>query len=114
MATLLMIAGPQAGAEYDLDAQTLIGRHSGCDLVLSAGAISRWHCRIVRDSEGYFVEDLGSLNGTFVNGERIRGRRQLDDGDGIQVHDVEMCLRTADSAAGRRAGNYALSDSSAV
>jgi pSer/pThr/pTyr-binding forkhead associated (FHA) protein len=114
MATMEMIAGSRAGAQYELDAQTLIGRHSACDLFLAEGAVSRWHCRIIRDTEGYYVEDLGSLNGTFVNGDRIRGRRQLDDGDEIQLYGVRMRFRAADSAVGRGAGSYAMSDSSAA
>jgi len=113
MACLEVLSGPEAGASYQLDTQTLIGRHSACDLVLPAAAISRWHCRIVRDAEGYYVEDLGSLNGTFVNGEPARARRQLEDGDEILLYTVRLGFHARDLES-RQEVRYLVGDSSAA
>ena len=60
-----------------------LGRHGDNDLVLLDTRISRRHARIVQDSEGYLLEDNGSSQGTFVNGERITAPRHLKSGDQI-------------------------------
>jgi serine phosphatase RsbU (regulator of sigma subunit) len=52
--------------------------------------VSREHARIVRMGEGYGIEDLGSVNGTFVNGQRVQGRLRLADQDRIQLYDVGL------------------------
>jgi len=113
MAYLETLSGPEAGATVELETQMLIGRHSACDLVLPLGAVSRWHCRIVRDAEGYFVEDLGSLNGTFVNGVPARARHQLQDGDEILLHTVRLAFH-ARALEPRQEARYLVSDSSAA
>jgi pSer/pThr/pTyr-binding forkhead associated (FHA) protein len=113
MACLEILSGPEAGATTELETQMLIGRHSACDLVLPLGAVSRWHCRIVRDAEGYFVEDLGSLNGTFVNGEPARARRQLQDGDEILLYTVRLVFHVRALESRPEAGHL-VSDSSAA
>jgi len=70
-----------------------IGRGTECDLVLSAGRASRHHARIFLDPAGCWIEDLGSTNGTLVNGERIDGsRRRLTAGDRIRIGDEELLL----------------------
>src|SRR5208337_214817 len=72
--------GNQRGIEISRTPFTL-GRQGDNDLVLLDTRISRHHARIVRDSEGYLLEDDGSLHGTFVNGERITAPRRLKSGD---------------------------------
>lgn len=52
----------------------VIGSGSGCDLVIPHRAVSRRHCQLVRSADGYLLEDLGSTNGTFVDGRRIHGQ----------------------------------------
>jgi predicted component of type VI protein secretion system len=54
--------------------------------------VSRRHARFLRQSGMIFVEDLGSLNGTRVNGERITGKRRLRDGDLIQIGDYDLAI----------------------
>jgi hypothetical protein len=58
----------------------VIGRGAHCDLVVDSAKISREHAAVVRDGEGWFIEDLGSSNGTWFRGERI-ARRAIADGD---------------------------------
>jgi len=62
-----------------------LGRQGDNDLVLLDTRISRRHARIVRDSEGYLLEDAGSRHGTFVNGERVTVSRRLKSGDQISL-----------------------------
>ncbi len=54
--------------------------------------VSRRHARFLRQSGVVFVEDLGSLNGTRVNGERITGKRRLRDGDLVQIGDYDLAI----------------------
>lgn len=63
----------------------LIGRSEECDVVLASGRCSRQHARLVVTDEGATLEDLGSANGTFVNGHRISGPHSLADGDFVVV-----------------------------
>jgi hypothetical protein len=58
----------------------LIGRGAHCDLVIDSAKISREHAAIVREADGWWIEDLGSSNGTWFRGERI-ARRPVADGD---------------------------------
>lgn len=58
----------------------LIGRGKHCDLVINSGKVSREHAVIVREGSDFFVEDLGSSNGTWFNKQRIK-RRKVEDGD---------------------------------
>jgi predicted component of type VI protein secretion system len=60
--------------------------------------VSRRHARFVRQSGVVFVEDLGSLNGTRVNGERITGRRRLRDGDLVQIGDYDLAVLAEEQA----------------
>jgi serine phosphatase RsbU (regulator of sigma subunit) len=71
-----------------LDKECLtIGRARGSDVVLSDLALSRRHAEIRSRPEGYFLKDLGSVNGTRLNGERIRAERRLYPGDLIRIAD---------------------------
>jgi hypothetical protein len=64
--------GPNAGSTFALDAAaTSIGRHPDSDLFLDDVTVSRRHAIVRRDPDGYQISDVGSLNGTYVDGERI-------------------------------------------
>ncbi len=62
----------------------LIGRGKHCDFIINSGKVSREHAVIVREGTDYFVEDLGSSNGTWFNKQRIK-RRKIEDGDEYYV-----------------------------
>jgi hypothetical protein len=70
------------GGELDRIAKErfVIGRGKHCDFVINSGKVSREHAVIVRDGSEYFIEDLGSSNGTWFNKQRIK-RRKVEDGD---------------------------------
>jgi pSer/pThr/pTyr-binding forkhead associated (FHA) protein len=71
---------------------TVIGRREDCDLRIPLGEVSRKHCRIVRDGDSLKLEDLGSSNGTFLNGQRVQ-EAALSPGDTIQVGPVVFVLQ---------------------
>jgi len=77
--------GPKAGARYALDTDTVtIGRHPDSDIFLDDITVSRRHAEVRREGSRYWVRDVGSLNGTYVNRERADDR-ELTDGDELQV-----------------------------
>lgn len=95
MAFLKVTKGAFSGQVVALQAnRTILGRHPTSQIVLEDGAVSRHHAEIVEENGSYFIEDLHSRNGTEVNGARIIGRTELQDGDGIRVcdHTFEFCL----------------------
>jgi adenylate cyclase len=65
--------------------QTLVGRHEKSDLCLVDGMVSRNHCLILSEGKRFVLKDLQSRNGTWVNGRKIKNRRQIREGDVIQV-----------------------------
>ena len=78
-------SGPKAGARYGLEADlTTVGRHSAADILLDDVTVSRQHVEVERSGDRYRVKDTGSLNGTYLNGDRIESD-WLDDGDVLQV-----------------------------
>lgn len=74
---------------------TLIGRSSSCQLVLNDGLVSRQHLRIVTSASEAIAEDLGSVNGAFINDERLEGQRALQTGDRLGVGSQVLTFRTA-------------------
>jgi two-component system cell cycle response regulator len=81
-----VLHGPQTGLTRALDQDSIvIGRAGGCDFVLDDTALSRRHCRIYRNTEGLVVEDLGSSNGTFLDGKMVSTPQRIDDGARIHL-----------------------------
>ncbi len=84
-ASLVVIRGQQLGRCIDLGAgAVLIGRGPDCDVRIAERSVSRAHCRVFHQESGYWVEDLGSTNHSFVNDEEIQCRL-LGDGDQLRV-----------------------------
>jgi pSer/pThr/pTyr-binding forkhead associated (FHA) protein len=83
---LRFISGKYQGGEFPIvtDKQILIGRSSDLDMVLVEDMVSRKHARIAPQGEQIWIEDLGSTNGTFVNGEKIK-RARLKEGDRVLI-----------------------------
>ena len=71
---------------------TVIGRRNDCDLCIPVGDVSRKHCRLIKTEDAVRLEDLGSSNGTYVNGQRVQ-ESPLNPGDWIQVGPVQFCVR---------------------
>jgi pSer/pThr/pTyr-binding forkhead associated (FHA) protein len=83
--------------------ETLIGRSSGCGVTLDDPLVSRRHARLVVRHDGAVVEDLGSVNGVYVNGVRIRGSRVVSEGDRIAIGGAQLVMRrTTPQRADRR------------
>jgi hypothetical protein len=72
---------------------TRIGRSRCCEIAIDSDLVSRLHARVTVSSTGVTVEDLKSMNGVTVNGERIAGLRSLEEGDVIRIGGVELALR---------------------
>lgn len=68
-------------APFEVTGDTIVGRSRQADLCLAEGYVSRRHARLWIESGGLMVEDLGSANGTYVNGERVQGPQRLSPGD---------------------------------
>lgn len=82
--TLVVTGGPQAGAALQLGSSALrVGRSNACNLVLDDSYASSQHARFYRSDGQWYVEDLSSTNGTFIDGERLVTPRKL--GVGVQV-----------------------------
>ncbi len=79
--------GGQTGRCWPLSRATplIIGRHEGCHVTLPDRQVSRSHARIFWDGYGYAIEDLGSKNGTHVNGVDVTTPHSLADGDEVQI-----------------------------
>jgi pSer/pThr/pTyr-binding forkhead associated (FHA) protein len=71
---------------------TVIGRREDCDLRIPLGDVSRKHCRLILDGDVIKVEDLGSSNGTYRNGERVQ-QTELTAGDTLQIGPVVFVLQ---------------------
>lgn len=86
------------GQEHPITSQTAtIGRAVECDLVVTSKSVSREHTRIRRDGRRWFVDDLGSTNGTYLNGERVIGTLALLDGDSLKVGEVAFIFHDPDT-----------------
>ena len=85
MALLVVRRGPNAGARFLLDHDvTTSGRHPDSDIFLDDVTVSRRHAEFHRGSGGFTVRDVGSLNGTYVNRERVEAAN-LHNGDEVQI-----------------------------
>ena len=82
--------GLRAGAAYDLSGGALLGRGAEADIVLEDSFSSSRHARLVAQGDAVVLEDLGSTNGTYLNGEPLSGPQPLHEGDRIRIGDSEF------------------------
>jgi hypothetical protein len=100
---LRFISGKYQGGEFPIvpDKQIVVGRSSDLDMVLVEDMVSRKHARIAMQQDQIWIEDLGSTNGTFVNGEKIK-RARLKEGDRVLIGTSILKVIAGDAAAGAR------------
>jgi pSer/pThr/pTyr-binding forkhead associated (FHA) protein len=94
-ALLIVLRGPNTGARFLLDdAEVSAGRHPDSDIFLDDVTVSRKHAQFAATGHGYAVRDAGSLNGTYVNRERI-DEAQLHTGDEVQIGKFRLVYYSA-------------------
>ena len=97
---LKVLCGVYSGRVLTIDKSGfLVGRADECDLRLKSHNVSRHHCRILFENSQVIVEDLGSSNGTYVNGTRIEGRHLVREGDQITIQPLQFEVLSFVSAA---------------
>jgi pSer/pThr/pTyr-binding forkhead associated (FHA) protein len=99
--SLEIVEGADAGRRVELVAPLTVGRAADADLVLADELVSRRHARVSQRGAGAVVEDLGSRNGTFVNGNQIYGPTRLVPGDQLQLGVTLVELRSVTQIAER-------------
>jgi len=83
-------SGPLNGKRWLIESDVIIGRENNCEIVVPDRQVSRHHARIsLRDRQGVMLEDLGSKNGTFCNGDQVINPVFLHDGDIVQIAVVQ-------------------------
>ena len=97
-AILIAQTGPLDGKRWTLNRTVIIGRDASCDIVIPDRQVSRQHARIYSNSQGAFLQDLNSKNGTYFNGERILKETLLQDGDVIQIAYIQHFLYVSSDA----------------
>src|SRR5437763_4258224 len=94
MAMLRVSSGPAEGQRLECTGEVVIGRE-GADLVIDDDQMSRRHAAVRRGSAGVEIEDLGSLNGTFVDGQRISGVVTLTASASVRLGETNFTLEVA-------------------
>lgn len=80
--------GPLSGLSYAIHSSLVLGRSLDCDLAIVTPHVSRQHARLELENDHLYIEDLGSSNGTVVNGKMISGRQVLRHDDELRFHDI--------------------------
>jgi hypothetical protein len=99
---LVIVEGPDTGREFDLAGAIVIGRDAAVGIVIEDAEASRRHASFSAEGSSATIEDLGSTNGTFVNGERLTGPRDLGAGDRVRIGITVLEVRSLAQAT--RAG----------
>ena len=116
MAVRLIEPGPQPGEKREVlvsREEFLIGRGSDCDLRLRASLISRHHCLLRIRGDSVVLLDLGSSNGTFLNGQRVRSQTPLHHGDELRLGRYQFRV-AVDNREGISWGDEAAAEQGAV
>lgn len=100
METYIEVWGPEGSRLVPLDGETLaVGRADTNDIVLADPTVSKLHAVFVRYASGWSVRDLGSSNGTFVEGEQVIAERRVGPGDEIRCGATRMVLRAKEAGS---------------
>lgn len=99
MAALLLLTGPQAGRRHEVQGEIFIGRSPSCTISLEDAKVSRRHVRLLIEDGQARVTDLGSRNGTLVNGEKLEAEIVLLPGDRLQVGDSTVLFEPSARAS---------------
>ena len=91
---LVLETGSAMGKFFSIRKDVRIGRHPSNEITLSDLAVSRRHAQIEVKGADIYILDLGSVNGTFVNGAQVKDRRRIVNGDKIRVGQTDLAFRT--------------------
>ncbi len=91
----ISITSPEGHRDVDIADHNTLGRHPSNTIQLLDRIVSKEHCHITLMAGRFVLKDLGSLNGTFVNGQRVEGQRALNDGDEIAMGGTRIIFTTA-------------------
>lgn len=85
---------PMKGRTFELGIELTVGRAPGCKIALPDDTfVSQLHARVFRNDDGAYVEDLGSTNGTFLNGRKLASATKLKAGDQLQIGSTVLEVR---------------------
>ena len=87
-----MISGKRQ-ITVDIDQSIIVGRSSVCEVYIDDDNISRQHFVICDQDGAFYIQDLNSKNGTFVNGQKIMRSKKLENGDKIKFGNIKMTVR---------------------
>ncbi|GJM08506.1 MAG: hypothetical protein DHS20C11_07820 [Lysobacteraceae bacterium] len=88
------VSGATFGKIFPLKPKTTLGRHSDCDIHVPGNEVSRHHASIVVGANTLVVEDMGSANGTYINGKRVKQRQNIKPGDELRIDQVRFMVLT--------------------
>lgn len=98
MGTLVLLQDGQAVPCPLTVEETVLGRHPECQIQLNSNMVSRKHARVLKDGSKFVLEDLGSGNGTFLNGKKIEGPTELKHEDRIKLGPILLRFETPEGA----------------
>lgn len=98
---VLVVESPdgQRGREFLVSGEATVGRAPGCAIVLTGDYVSAHHARLFERDGRVWVEDLGSTNGTLLNGRRVRRTAAMRPGDRLRIGDIVLGLRLEPASA---------------
>lgn len=82
-----------SGKNFDLEQELTIGRSDKCHIILDDTYVSQVHARIFARGDSYYLEDLGSTNGTYLNRKRVAGATELQRGDRVKIGKTVLEMR---------------------
>jgi predicted component of type VI protein secretion system len=97
MAMITVMLGEQTMSTHTISHHPFVaGREASCDVAIENIGVSRQHCRFVLEGDRFKVEDMGSANGTLLNGEKISGAAEIKDGDEVKIGKYRLLFHRAE------------------